>query len=599
MRQTFGPVPGNRLPAVAKPGAKKAELPTPQKGGGGNRGTSTAVVPTAENSPTVSVSPSGTITSEHFGPSPQQQRQARQARAQEQQATRRVQRVRKVVRSLASEATPKRELHVSADFLKNAASPKPVTVAAHTRALPGQSKASVPVAKHQRALPEVKGTKAQRVKARQNVEQAKAALKGPSKATLSSAIVATPEQRKVAKTVLKTGEEDHADRKEKLAALTTGLQESGLKNLPISGPGGGWRQEESEFYPAEDITNVKKGAQNYFQEARAAGRGKGETPAELSQTVQGSGAGESYYEDNQGEARQLLKQYNEGKASPQAKAQYQAAVKEAKELGLKVAPTGPQVGKPTKQTVTKFGQIKHAAAELESKNLPYSWGGGHNPTFSPGGEEENGGPGYDCSGAVSWVLHQAGVLNEPLTSGSMGSVLKPGPGAVTVFYNAGHTFMKIGNEYWGTSVGDDGAGGIGKHPTPSAEYLSQYSVGHVPGLGKKQALQLGFKPGSLTTSGSSSAAAFPGMTISEDGTSATIDKGEGIKKNGKAGFSKKPIELTPLQQIRKNVNKLKALGTEIAGPGEETRAEAANKPGSSSLHSQLQALEKKYAIGAV
>jgi hypothetical protein len=47
----------------------------------------------------------------------------------------------------------------------------------------------------------------------------------------------------------------------------------------------------------------------------------------------------------------------------------------------------------------------------------------------------------------------------------MGSVLKPGPGAVTVYYNAGHTFMKIGDRYWGTSVGDSGSGGLGPTPT--------------------------------------------------------------------------------------------------------------------------------------
>jgi cell wall-associated NlpC family hydrolase len=415
------------------------------------------------------------------------------------------------------------------------------------------------------------------------VQKAEQALhKGQSKARLASPIVTTPEQRHVAKTILRTAEKVGADRKEKVAALTTGLQESGLKNLPISGPGGGWRQEESAFYPAEDITNVKKGAQNYFKEAREAGRGKGETPAELSQTVQGSGAGESYYEDNQGEARQLLKQYNQGKATPQAKAQYAAAVKEAKELGLKVSNGRPNVGKPSKQTVTKFKQIKHAANELESKNLPYSWGGGHDANFSPGGEQENGGPGYDCSGAVSFVLHQAGVLSEPLTSGSMGSVLKPGPGAVTVFYNAEHTFMKIGDEYWGTSVGDDGAGGIGKHPTPSASYLAQYSVGHVPGLGRKQALQLGFKPGSLTTTGGSSAEAFPGMTVSPSGTTATIDKGAGTKVDGKAKFSRRPIELSAPQRIAQAERTLKAGDL------------AAGKEAEGASTSILDALAKKY-----
>src|SRR5262245_52839735 len=41
--------------------------------------------------------------------------------------------------------------------------------------------------------------------------------------------------------------------------------------------------------------------------------------------------------------------------------------------------------------------------------LPYLWGGGHNRKFR--------GTGYDCSGAVSYVLHAAGMLKSPMSSG--------------------------------------------------------------------------------------------------------------------------------------------------------------------------------------
>lgn len=600
-----------RAPTVAVAGSKGNSRPSAQKGGGGNKAAG-SVEPTAANTPTVSVSPSGEVTSEHFGtagPSPAAQRarrQAHKARVVEQESKRRVQKVRSYVRQRDTE--PKREVKVSKEFVQGVEKKqnldKPVTVASHERAKPGATKPSVPVAQHQRALP----TRQEKQVARQNVRQARQVV---AKTTGVTGPL-TPSQKKIAVQVAKeTGLKpktvatqelqeqsgEHARQREaegNFNTLDIGYFDSGPGQLT---QGSEWSNPKtaakatSEFFkgrkygPSEGIANILPAA-------------KGKSSAEQLNVIGNSGWATSEYAKDLAATSSLVGE----KHNPKAVQNLKAAVKEAKQLGLKVTGSGPVVGRPTKQTVTKFQQIKHAANELESKDLPYSWGGGHDANFSPGGEGENGGPGYDCSGAVSFVLHQAGVLNEPLTSGSMGSVLAPGPGAVTVFYNAGHTFMKIGNEYWGTSVGDDGAGGIGKHPTPSSEYLSQYSVGHVPGLGKKQALQLGFKPGSLTTaasSGESTVAAFPGMEFSPDETTATIEQGKGRRVAGKARFSKLPIELTPLQQIRQNVNKLKRLGTEIAGPGEETKAEAANKPGDSSLHSQLAALEAKYAIGAV
>jgi hypothetical protein len=137
----------------------------------------------------------------------------------------------------------------------------------------------------------------------------------------------------------------------------------------------------------------------------------------------------------------------------------------------------------------------------------------------------------------------------------MGEVLKPGPGAVTVFYNAGHTFMKIGNEYWGTSVGDSGAGGLGPHPAPSESYLAQYSVGHVPGLGKKQALQLGFSP--------TASESFPGMTLSASGTTATVDPSATATRD-RPGFSKSPIRLTPNQKAHRTLKKLEQVGAGVS-----------------------------------
>lgn len=261
------------------------------------------------------------------------------------------------------------------------------------------------------------------------------------------------------------------------------------------------------------------------------------------------------------------------KRNPKAVEQLQAAKAQAQKLGLKVAPQ--KVGPPPKKLVTRYKAAKQAMREVEG--LPYVWGGGHgSPTSSPTGG------GLDCSGAVGYVLNKIGALKGSLTSGDMGSVLKPGPGALTVFYNGEHTFLRLGNEYWGTSVGDSGAGGLGPHAAPSASYLAQYNVGHVPGMGMKQALELGFKNLSTPTS-------FPGMTLSPSGTTATVDSGSAVTQE-KPGFSARPIKLTRAEKAQRTFKALEAVGI----GGEESEAPKRVKPAGVSIAD----LERKYGRAA-
>lgn len=88
------------------------------------------------------------------------------------------------------------------------------------------------------------------------------------------------------------------------------------------------------------------------------------------------------------------------------------------------------------------------ANKITSEHYPYVWGGGHNAAFA--------GP-YDCSGAVSAVLHAGGVLGAPEVSGQLMNIGAPGPGAVTVYANPVHAFMVLGGRAFGTH-GADGAG---------------------------------------------------------------------------------------------------------------------------------------------
>jgi hypothetical protein len=107
---------------------------------------------------------------------------------------------------------------------------------------------------------------------------------------------------------------------------------------------------------------------------------------------------------------------------------------------------------------------------------PYLWGGGHRSFKAKG---------YDCSGAVSYVLHAAGVLKRPLASGPLASSWgSPGTGAwITVYANRGHTYIVVAGLRFDTSaVGESVRSGSG--PRWRASYRSPigYTAKYYPGL---------------------------------------------------------------------------------------------------------------------
>lgn len=81
---------------------------------------------------------------------------------------------------------------------------------------------------------------------------------------------------------------------------------------------------------------------------------------------------------------------------------------------------------------------------------PYKWGGGHGSLMDSG---------YDCSGSVSHVLMQAGLLNSALTSSGFARYGEPGPGKwITIYAGSGHVFMSI----CGLRLDTGGRGGRGE-----------------------------------------------------------------------------------------------------------------------------------------
>ncbi len=80
--------------------------------------------------------------------------------------------------------------------------------------------------------------------------------------------------------------------------------------------------------------------------------------------------------------------------------------------------------------------VKRAiAAANRIRGLPYKWGGGHARLNDSG---------YDCSGAASYVLRNAGLLDNQMPSRGFLSYGKRGHGKwITVYARNGHVFLNI------------------------------------------------------------------------------------------------------------------------------------------------------------
>ena len=111
---------------------------------------------------------------------------------------------------------------------------------------------------------------------------------------------------------------------------------------------------------------------------------------------------------------------------------------------------------------------------------PYIYAGGH------GRWNDNG---YDCSGAVSYALHGAGLLSTSEDSTGLESFGSPGPGRwVTIYADAGHTWVVIAGMAFDTADfgGPNIPSGTGprwrSNPTGNLADGGSYVVRHPAGL---------------------------------------------------------------------------------------------------------------------
>jgi peptidoglycan hydrolase-like protein with peptidoglycan-binding domain len=119
------------------------------------------------------------------------------------------------------------------------------------------------------------------------------------------------------------------------------------------------------------------------------------------------------------------------------------------------------------------------AAANKIIDKPYIYAGGH------GRWNDNG---YDCSGAVSFALHGAGMLSSPEDSTELESYGSPGPGTwVTIYANSNHTWIVIAGIAFDTAhYGPTTPGGTGPrwltNPTGNLGDGQNYVVRHPSAL---------------------------------------------------------------------------------------------------------------------
>jgi hypothetical protein len=154
--------------------------------------------------------------------------------------------------------------------------------------------------------------------------------------------------------------------------------------------------------------------------------------------------------------------------------------------GVPGAPTGTTIGPTTAATILPNGKASRppnapyaVTRAIQAANRihrrTYIWGGGHRSFKAKG---------YDCSGAVSYVLHAAGILSAPLVSGQLASWGSPGPGAwITVYANRTHTYMVIAGLRYDTSpLGESVNQGRGPRWRYTLRTGTGFAVRHYVGL---------------------------------------------------------------------------------------------------------------------
>jgi peptidoglycan hydrolase-like protein with peptidoglycan-binding domain len=117
-------------------------------------------------------------------------------------------------------------------------------------------------------------------------------------------------------------------------------------------------------------------------------------------------------------------------------------------------------------------QVKDVIAAANAiTDKPYRYGGGHGRWTDTG---------YDCSGAVSYALHGAGLIDTQMDSTGLESWGAAGAGQwITVYANSGHAYAVIAGLRFDTSGGAHGESGPRWRTTtrPASGYVARHPDG--------------------------------------------------------------------------------------------------------------------------
>jgi cell wall-associated NlpC family hydrolase len=115
-------------------------------------------------------------------------------------------------------------------------------------------------------------------------------------------------------------------------------------------------------------------------------------------------------------------------------------------------------------------QVIAAANKIRTK--PYIYGGGHARWWDAG---------YDCSGAVSFALRGAGLIDTPMPSGSLAGWGSAGKGRwISVYANGGHAYAIIAGLRWDTAGTTNGTGPRW-HKSLKAQASGPFTIRHPDG----------------------------------------------------------------------------------------------------------------------
>lgn len=105
---------------------------------------------------------------------------------------------------------------------------------------------------------------------------------------------------------------------------------------------------------------------------------------------------------------------------------------------------------------------------------PYVWGGGHRSWTTRG---------YDCSGAVGYALHGAGMLDRTMVSGELAYWGDGGAGRwISVYANAKHVYMVVAGLRFDTRDGLTARTGPRWHTDMPRDPTRHFAARHPEGL---------------------------------------------------------------------------------------------------------------------